>query len=69
MFDAAFSVALLVSDIGEDSFSYDWFGWRHGRVAARGCYLLSRDGAPIPATHTEGGSTRTARVLSVSEER
>ena len=67
VFDAAFSVALLLSDIGEESLSYDWFGWRHGRIAARGCYLLPHDGASIPTQHVAGGSVPAARVLSVSE--
>jgi hypothetical protein len=69
VFDSAFSVALLLSDIGEEQLSYDWFGWRHGSVAARGCYLLARDGAPIPITHVYDGVMPAARVLSVSEEK
>ena len=68
VFDAAFNIALLLSDIGEASYSYDWFGWRHGTVAARGCYVIARDGAPTP-TCASGVSTPAARVLSVSEER
>ena len=67
VFDAAFSVALLLTDIGEESLSCDWFGWRRGRIAARGCYLLSRDGASILNAHA-GTGTMPARVLDVSEE-
>ena len=67
VFDAAFSVALLLSDIGEESLSCDWFGWRRGRIAARGCYLLSRDGASALNAYA-GAGTMPARVLSVSEE-
>jgi len=66
VFDTAFSVALLLSDIGEPSFSYDWFGWRHGTVAARGCYLLKRDGGSKSIARANGGSTPAARVLSMS---
>ena len=69
VFDAAFSVALLLSDVGEESLRYDWFGWRHGRIAARGCYLLSPDGASIPAAYVGAGSMPAARVLSVSEDK
>jgi proteasome lid subunit RPN8/RPN11 len=68
VFDAAFSVALLLTDIGEESPSCDWFGWRRGRVAARGCYLMSRDGASTFKAHAGGGAMPAARVLSVSEE-
>lgn len=69
VFDAAFSVALLLSDVGEKSLRYDWFGWRHGRIAARGCYLLPRDGASTPTELVGGGSVPAARVLSVSEDK
>jgi hypothetical protein len=67
VFDAAFSVALLLTDIGEGSLSCDWFGWRGGRIAPRGCYLLSRDGASTLNAHAGTGTT-PARVLNVSEE-
>lgn len=40
VFDTAFSVALLLSDVGEASLRCDWFGWRYGSIAARGCYRL-----------------------------
>jgi len=63
VFDAAFSVALLLSDTGEESLSYDWFGWRHGRIATRGCYLLPRDGAAIPGEYMGRGSVPAARVM------
>jgi hypothetical protein len=68
VFDAAFSVALLLSDVGEASLSYDWFGWRHGRIAARGCYLLPRDGAATSREYVGRGAVPAARVLSVSED-
>jgi proteasome lid subunit RPN8/RPN11 len=67
VFDTAFSVALLLSNVGEGSLRYDWFGWRHGSIAPRGCYLLSREKEPAPTAHTESGTAPAARVLSINE--
>ena len=39
VFQGAFNVALLVSDLGDD-LSVDLFGWRGGEIAQRGFYLL-----------------------------
>ena len=39
----AFSVALLLTDVGEAGLRRDWFGWRGGAIAARGCYELAHD--------------------------
>lgn len=36
VFPRAFHVALLVSDLGEDDYDASFFGWREGRVEARG---------------------------------
>lgn len=40
VFYGAYNVALLVSDLGQTRLSCDWFGWRHGSIEARDCYLL-----------------------------
>jgi proteasome lid subunit RPN8/RPN11 len=68
VFDTAFSVALLLTDVGEARLRRDWFGWRHGAIAARGCYLLSPGTAASPAPHTAGSAAPAARVLSLNEE-
>jgi proteasome lid subunit RPN8/RPN11 len=68
VFDAAYSIALLLSDIGEDTLSCDWFGWRHGIVAARGCYLLPGSDISKPRALPGNGAQPVARVLNGQEE-
>jgi proteasome lid subunit RPN8/RPN11 len=59
VFDTAFSVALLLSDIGEASLCCDWFGWRCGAVETRGCYLLNEYHSNPDDHPTESHSTAT----------
>ncbi len=68
VFDTAFSVALLLSDIGEASLRYDWFGWRHGSIAVRGCYRLPGEKSSTRTEHADADTTPAARVLNVREE-
>ncbi len=51
MFPLPFNVALLLSDLGEDDWRCDLFGWRDGMVAARGFHLF-------------GGVPRSGRALA-----
>ena len=67
VFDTAFSVALLLSDVGETTLRYDWFGWRHGVIAARGCYRLAGAEPSRPTEPAQADATLPARVLSVKE--
>lgn len=66
VFDTAFSIALLLSNIGEALPRCDWFGWRNGGIAARGCYLLPGNDKSTLKVHADDGST-PARVLSIQE--
>ena len=67
VFDTAFSIALLLSNIGETLPRCDWFGWRNGGITARGCYLLPGDDKITLEVHADDGSTPAARVLSIQE--
>lgn len=67
VFDAAFSVALLLSDLGEAMLRYDWFGWRQGIIAARGCYRLADEATSIAVPQAQTVTTPPARALSVKE--
>lgn len=67
VFDTAFSVALLLSDIGEASLCYNWFGWRQGSIAARGCYLLDSDRRSDFSKRMIEDSALVARVLNITE--
>ncbi len=69
VFDAAFHIALLLSDVGEGSLRADWFGWREGQVAARGVYLMPGDTVRLPAALPGGEAPPAARVLNVEEDR
>jgi hypothetical protein len=68
VFDAAFHVALLLSDVGDESLRADWFGWREGQLAARGGYLLPGDTVHLPATMPGGDAPPAARVLKIEED-
>jgi len=67
VFDAAFHVALLLSDTGESALHYDFFGWRHGHVAARGCYVLPAPGQDTAPALPRADGARSARILTLSE--
>lgn len=67
VFDAAFNVALLLSDTGAEGLSYDVFGWRDGIVAARGAYLVAGPDDTRTSVYTAGANQRAARILTVRE--
>ncbi len=67
VFDTAFSVALLISDVGEENLRYDWFGWRDGSIVTRGCHLFPGDEESIYA-HRDECTTLRARVLNLQEK-
>ena len=67
VFDAAFNVALLLSDTGAEQLHYDFFGWRHGSVTARGAHVVTNPGAAVVGTYPDGTCRRAAQILTVKE--
>lgn len=57
VFDAAYSIAWLFTDVGEPALRFDCFGWRYGGIAPRGCHLLARAGARPATAYPEEETT------------
>ena len=60
VFPAAYSTALVVSELEEDLQSFALFGWRRGTIVPRGYHLL-REEPHSQATRTDRASQKETR--------